>query len=659
MKISTNLDETGRLSTYHLEDCVDELLSIDKRKPSSRIIKTKSGRKAIAALKMIEDNNNHSWYNELYNRAQNNMNDTALFYRGNKISFKEMFLKADNLAKALVESGVKYGDEIPACISNTPELVYLMLAANKIGAKLNLFGAQFDKKYINEILDGCTKKIFFASDDLFPEISNIVNSKGYENIVVSSLADSLPKNPKECDEYVPELDKYYYFSNNAEKYYGNNIISFDTLMQKGINSNVEVKDISNLDTDFLVTYTSGSTVQGKAKQIIQTNRSLIVMGRFHDPELSGNPRIEGLRGLAHIHPESNTDVITCISDNLMQGWSVALEPEYDKNKALDYVILNKPNYLNLTTSFAIQMAKDYFNKSDPIYKKLPFLFAMFTVGEGTSKGEEKFINSFLRKSKAGSGIKIKGLSLPYTTLSIGGGDCEHGGIYYTLWKKLFEKLNSPRLRKRSLGMNPVPYAHVTAFKPGKDGKYEECNYNEIGLIAANSATSMIGYKNNLAKTKELIIEDNLGREWLSSNVYGYVDELGSVHVLGRYCKVPNYAGRYINNYEIESLICEDTKNVLSCTVTTVEDGNDLIPVVNIEFMPNKANTKEDIINSIISRCKLAFGESFCNIMRFRIFDDNFEFPLSGSGKRNSVALANMGLDNTISLLQNNKKMILK
>ena len=45
------------------------------------------------------------------------------------------------LQLALQGIGIKPGDEIPCCLANTPELIYVMLAASKIGAQLNLFGA--------------------------------------------------------------------------------------------------------------------------------------------------------------------------------------------------------------------------------------------------------------------------------------------------------------------------------------------------------------------------------------------------------------------------------------------------------------------------------------------------------------------------------------
>ena len=131
--------ETGRIKTFHLEDEIDSLSKVPASKPSSRILRTKKGRKAIAGLIDIEKNHNHSWYAEICERAKKDPDAIALFYRGTKVTFREMIAKADQIAKAFVEKGIKKGDEIPACLSNTPETVYILLALNKIGAKINLF----------------------------------------------------------------------------------------------------------------------------------------------------------------------------------------------------------------------------------------------------------------------------------------------------------------------------------------------------------------------------------------------------------------------------------------------------------------------------------------------------------------------------------------
>ena len=59
MKFIEEIQKTGYLPTYHVENEYDELLKTPN-KPSSRILKTKIGLKTIAFLKRIEKNNNNS-----------------------------------------------------------------------------------------------------------------------------------------------------------------------------------------------------------------------------------------------------------------------------------------------------------------------------------------------------------------------------------------------------------------------------------------------------------------------------------------------------------------------------------------------------------------------------------------------------------------------
>lgn len=657
------LDVDGRIPTYKVEEEFELLESLPDSKPSKRIVKTKKGLKAIKALIDIENNHDISWYQYLKNRNAKNMDDVALFYRGTKVTFKEMFTKADEVAKSMVKLGLHSGDEIGVCVTNSPELVYIILAANKLGVKVNCFGAQFDKNYLSSIIDGVNSKLIFISDDNYENLQSILATKKIDNIVLTSLADSLPKDPKECDEYEPKLDHYYHIDNKVDNYKNDDtrIKTLRELISYGKDFNEEVKDCGTLETDFLVTYTSGSTKIGFPKQIIHKNRSLITMGRFHDPELSGNPKIPRLRGLAHIHPDSNTNIITCISDNLMQGWSVALEPEYDKNKALDYIILNKPNYLNITTSFMLEVSKEYLIDKkfheDGKGRKLPFLLAAFTVGEGTQKGEEKFINRFLREAKAGSGVSMKGMKLPYTTLSVGGGDCEHGGIYYTLWHALQQKLYYPILGKNELGMMPVPYVVVTALKKLEDGTYTECDYNEKGIIVANSYTNLSGYKNNKDATEKLIIIDDLGRKWVTCNTYGYIDKVGAVHVKGR---IPDKEISLCHNFDIDDIVIKDTKNILSCVTVDADNRK----VMNIQFQPLTKVNKDKVLESIYERLENNFPSELIDNLYVRIIPTRASYPLTASGKRSVRALEELSISDCTklsSLKQSDidKKLVLK
>ena len=50
-------------------------------------------------------------------------------------------------------------------------------------------------------------------------------------------------------------------------------------------------------------------------------------------------------------------------------------------------------------------------------------------------------------------------------------------------------LGDVMLGNNEYGMVPVPFSTVTALKQLPDGSYTECNYEEMGVIVANSLTS--------------------------------------------------------------------------------------------------------------------------------------------------------------------------
>ena len=105
-------------------------------------------------LKEIEENHNNSLFEEIFKRRDKELYRTALFYKGTKINYLTLKYNVIKYAKALKAYGIKKGDEIPICMANTPEFIYLLGGISLIGAKANIFGEGFDKEYITEIING-------------------------------------------------------------------------------------------------------------------------------------------------------------------------------------------------------------------------------------------------------------------------------------------------------------------------------------------------------------------------------------------------------------------------------------------------------------------------------------------------------------------------
>ncbi len=622
----------------------ESLVGKTKGLPSKEKRHIKSQEKVDLAIKDLMENHNHSWYEEVLLRNKDNMDKIALFYRGKKISYERMFFEADRLISSLSNFGLKKGDEVLMCVSNTPEMVYLLLACSRLGLKPNIFGVDFDKEYIKEIVKNSNDRIIFISDDNYAKNKKLFDELDITKKVIYSVYDSMDAEflLKDFNSYVWD-DK----TNNAMRYEWPNATYLRNFIYQYNTGSAVLPDVS-LDDDFTITYTSGSTKNGRPKAIIHRVMSFNGMGRFHDQELSGTPSMSNLRALAHIPPHSNTCLITSISDMLFQGGCVALEPIYEKEHFLESIILNEPTLVPATRSFWIEAMKNYL--SNPMYKdlKFPHLLAPIAVGEPVSPNEEKFINQCFKKLSMGT----KAIPFPISpvTLCIGGGDCEHGGLFFTLFRRLMQKIS---FSKEEYGLKPFALANIKVL----DSNLNECGYNELGMLVGDSICTMKEYKNNPEATDKFFIKDNDDEVYGNFNVWGYIDKKGNAHMKGRMGnEFVTSTGEVIPMFMIADVILKDTKNIMSCEVVNV--NNKL--VAHIEFYPKDhvdGEREKEILNSALNRLKKVFPNDLIENIYFSVKDSMLSYPLTGCGKRN-ISLLEQQSEHIIETNEN-KKLIKK
>lgn len=593
--------------------------------------KNKKKRFIDSVLDDLQRNHNHSWYEELYLRNKDNLNDIALFYRGTEVTYGEMFEKMQEYAKSLKSLGIEKKNEIPICMSNTPELVYLLGAISMIGAKANIFNYEFDKEYITEIIDGCDSDFIFVEDGHYSELKDSISNSHVNKVFMTSLVDSLPKDGNPYASYDRAHGKF----KNLTPYYKMNdssVMSIEDFCRLGILYSGPLMSDVNLDDEFTITYSSGSTNSSRAKAIVHTVRSFITIGRCHDPEIQKTTSMKKFTIQAHIPTHSNTDIISSISDSLMQGSKLALEPIYDEDFFLNSLLINRPTYVVATRSFWISTMKKVLYDSRYKKIKMPFLFIPFAVGEPLEAGEEKFINKGLRKLAAGKDILPTPISA--VTMSVAGGDCEHGGIFWILFRGLQNKRLSKLLKKETCGLNPFEMVELAIL----DENGNKCAPYELGRLVANSPCTMKCYKNNVSATEKFFMTDADGKVWGDCNVYSYIDNIGGVHMKGR---IPPKV-KEIPTFLISDVILKDTKNIMSCEV--IDDENTGLYIAHVEMQPGSKNIVKSLA-SAENRCIKRFGKDFSSRLVFRIhsFDESFE--LTGCGKRNFQALEAEGFSN--------------
>ena len=573
----------------------------------------------------FENEHNHSWYEELYLRNRKTLNDTALFYRGNCISYQIMFDKMQLLAGAMQSAGIKKGTEIPVCLSNSPELVYVMGAASMLGAKINVFSAFFPLDYIKEIIDSCDSSIGFFEDNHFERIHVAVEATSLKRYVLSSLSDSLAKG------FSPETvegNDFVRFTSSVSELIAKSKPAcwFYDFLSTGKNYNLLLNDKVTLEDEFTVTYTSGSTNALRPKAIVQCVRSFCVIGRFHDSDIMHGMSFKKIRGIAIIPPHSNTDLISSISDTLMQGAVLTMEPVYHENFFLSSLLINQPSFVSATRSFWITAAKQL--RDNPQYKnvKLPFLLFAFAVGEELSINEERFLNRTMRKANAGRDI----IPLPFSffCFSTAGGDCEHGSILYRLFRSVMNASLSSNSERR-YGMTPFDFVDIAVL--GAEGNI--LGLNQTGRLVANSPCTMKCYKNNPMETDAFFVHDNEGHTWGDMSVYGYMDKHGKVYMRNRI--LDNTQG--IPPFKIADELLRD-KDVLSCEVVKIKEQY----VAHIELVPGCKKATNDVLKRVGLYCEKAFGKGITKNLFFRMHKGMNSFQLTRSGKRDIKALIEEG-----------------
>lgn len=654
------LGEGSNNVTYKNEQRLRELLSDvmlernDSKKYEKKEIRLqkrqeKKQKKVRAILKNLDLEHNWSWYEEIYNRNLNNMNGKALFYRGVYMTYRELFEKADQFATTLSYLGLQKGDQVATCMTNTPELVVALLGANKIGVVLNIFGADFSPDYIEYILNRCNKKLLIASDDRYHEIQNIVGKFDIDKKLVVSLTDSLPG---EIDPF-DELDApFYKFVNYAKRYAKNDssIVLWDDFIKTGQNcvtSSTYRFEQPVAEDVFTVTYSSGSTRIGHPKAIKHRNRGPIAMARFHDKDISALPSTKNIRTLAMIPPHSYTQLTACISDTLSQQGTVLLEPIYHEDFFAYSLMINRPEFAPATRSFWVHTMKTFQQKFPT--QDLSYIYIPAVIGEASSLNEEKLLNQKAKELKMGR--KKFPLPILVSSYSFGGGDVEHGGLLFVLYKATFEKIFRD---KEPRGLVPFALAECTVVNK----RLEPCHSYELGRHMWTSVGNMIGYQDNEEATNAFFVQTPDGKTWGDAKVWGYYDKRGHIHMKGRIGDEFHLSsGIEIPAFLLADAVLLDIDNVLSCEVVNVKDlvNHTETPVVHFELQPDAKDSFDQIMDQMDARIQELFPTELASKVVYRQHDNEEEFPLTGCGKRNIPALEQEGVSERCFIPKSRKK----
>lgn len=474
------------------------------------------------------------------------------------IKFSKM---VEKVANSLISMGIKEGDFVTICQSNTPETYYMDYALSKIGAIPNYVYPNVTKEELRKYFEEVNSKLIFILDE--PDIRKKVidATDGIETLILTSTAiESFPEMFKKIANKK---------SNNIEKQISGKILNWSDFIKLGKKENA--KEVSyKKDSICSLVRTSGTSSTPKA--VMDSNENINAVVRNYEKDgityKKGNMLLQTIPIFVS-YGKSTSHVMMCNNVGLM------LIPEMNPMNFADLILKYKPDYAFATPSHGEKLV------NDSRVKDLSFLKIIGLGGDGFDSLEGR-LNSFLNQHKA-----LNQLNNP-TFACNGYGSSEVEAVAIS---------NSEVYHKEGTLGKPVGDTVAQIFDVDTQMEVED---GVVGELAITGPTVTLGYYNDPEETKKVYKKHNDGRIWVHMGDLAYKDEDGFYHYGGRIKNVIARKSFKFSPKEIVDAILLHP-NVEDCVVIgkySFEEGQVPSAHITLKDYSNMDKTLREIINLV-------------------------------------------------------------
>lgn len=472
-------------------------------------------------------------YEGLINNNANYLNEIALEYFGTNISFGDLITNIDIVSKSLEEYGVKKGDFVTICSTTTPEVVYAFYAISKIGAIANVISPFYTPEELTGRINECDSKIVIMVDTFLSKFKDALQKEKDKTIIVLPMMNS---------SILRFISKKYKISGIS------NETGWETFIKDGGHRKEAAVDPYEAGKPQAMVYSSGST--GASKGILLSVDSFQKLVNAYGN--SGFDTSRKQKVYQNIPPWHSTGLSLGINFPLSYGVKVCTDPRFDHDVFIKNVLKFKPEYILTNTSMYQGFTFDK-SKRKLKGKSLEFLKYPVEGGELLTEKDIENIESVFRSH--GSSARLLN----------GYGECECGATITT-------DITSHKFSNSASGIPLPDIITIGIF----DDDFKELKYGERGNIAVKTEIGMIEYFKNPEATDKFFYYDENGDRWSQTGDIGYINEDGSLVVLGRKSDYSVINGKKIYNFDIERAILSSTQVKLCEVQTHPDDENELV-----------------------------------------------------------------------------------
>lgn len=444
---------------------------------------------------------------------------SAMDFYGTQISWKTVFEQSEAAARSLKAVGFKEGDEIPVFFSLVPEFIYMLLAAEQIGASLLCRDNTLEENVAAVKKSGA--KIIFAQDFLTQtDLEKYLSDSDTEKAVILDACHSC------CKETLPD-----YIKENLDSMYkgptasGDHVMTWDEFIALGKSYTGTVDAPTDINRPLFRAYTSGST--GPSKQVIHsafTMLAVVSQMNFYAGASDHRPT-----WMVTILPPSLVAVVVSMVLMPLSSNKLLIMNPYVNEQDIDLEMMRcKPNSWPLIPMFIETVMRN---------GRIPDDYDMSHL-TAAGAGSESYNNNQLKRAQ--QFLKDHNCNIRFTT---GYGNSEAGS-------NVSLPMTPHPMGNGNVGV-PLLYNIISVFEPGTQN---ELTYNEMGEICISGPGLMLGYDNKEATAKALQVHED-GRTWLHTGDIGYMNEDGVIYVQTR-GKSPRYGGGDLATLPMENIVAD-------------------------------------------------------------------------------------------------------
>jgi acyl-CoA synthetase (AMP-forming)/AMP-acid ligase II len=131
----------------------------------------------------------------LSDHARQTPEKVAFNFYGREVTFREFDRRTCQLARALMDFGLKKGDRVSLFLENSPQFVIAYFATLKAGGVVVAANPMFKEEELKyEIMDAGAR-IIIAQDILYSKVRNVREEAGLSRVILTSYSDYLPASP--------------------------------------------------------------------------------------------------------------------------------------------------------------------------------------------------------------------------------------------------------------------------------------------------------------------------------------------------------------------------------------------------------------------------------------------------------------------------------